>query len=64
MLIYKKLISAYALVPAHVRGGGEMGRKWYEDEGKFLQKKNTFNDFVDCADKLIELVCFGISLRG
>eukprot|EP01138_Halocafeteria_seosinensis_P007080 gb/GECG01007240.1/.p1 GENE.gb/GECG01007240.1/~~gb/GECG01007240.1/.p1 ORF type:complete len:307 (+),score=29.59 gb/GECG01007240.1/:1-921(+) len=40
---------------AHVRGGGEMGRKWYEDEGKFLQKKNTFYDFVDCADKLIDL---------
>ena len=30
---------------AHVRGGGEMGRRWYED-GKMLTKKNTFTDFV------------------
>ncbi|MCH8807052.1 MAG: S9 family peptidase, partial [Planctomycetes bacterium] len=40
----------YAL--AHVRGGGEMGRPWYED-GKFLNKKNTFTDFIDCAEYLI-----------
>ncbi|MFT0848137.1 S9 family peptidase [Actinomycetaceae bacterium L2_0104] len=32
----------------HVRGGGEMGRSWYE-EGRLLSKKNTFSDFVDCA---------------
>lgn len=38
---------------AHIRGGGEMGRKWYED-GKFLNKKNTFTDFIACADYLIE----------
>ncbi|MBF2070513.1 S9 family peptidase [Fischerella thermalis] len=37
---------------AHVRGGGEMGRKWYED-GKFLHKKNTFTDFIACAEYLI-----------
>ena len=37
---------------AHIRGGGEMGRKWYED-GKFLQKKNTFTDFIACAEHLI-----------
>lgn len=37
---------------AHVRGGQEMGRDWYED-GKLLNKKNTFTDFVDCADFLI-----------
>jgi oligopeptidase B len=37
---------------AHIRGGGEMGRKWYED-GKFLQKKNTFTDFIACAEYLI-----------
>jgi len=36
---------------AHVRGGQEMGRRWYED-GKFLKKENTFNDFVDCAKLL------------
>ena len=33
---------------AHIRGGGEMGRRWYED-GKMLAKKNTFTDFVACA---------------
>lgn len=38
---------------AHVRGGGEMGRRWY-DEGKMLQKKNTFTDFIACADALVE----------
>ena len=38
---------------AHIRGGGEMGRKWYEN-GKYLQKKNTFTDFIDCAEYLIE----------
>lgn len=37
---------------AHIRGGGEMGRKWYED-GKFLKKKNTFTDFIACAEYLI-----------
>ncbi|MET0424998.1 MAG: S9 family peptidase, partial [Actinoplanes sp.] len=36
---------------AHVRGGGEMGRRWYED-GKMLTKKNTFTDFVACARAL------------
>ncbi|MFT4211525.1 MAG: S9 family peptidase [Microbacterium sp.] len=37
---------------AHVRGGGEMGRQWYED-GKLLAKRNTFTDFVDAARHLI-----------
>ena len=37
---------------AHVRGGQEMGRTWY-DEGKFLNKRNTFTDFVACAERLI-----------
>ncbi len=40
----------YAL--AHIRGGQEMGRQWYED-GKLLNKKNTFNDFVDCGKYLV-----------
>ena len=39
---------------AHVRGGGELGREWYED-GKFLQKTNTFGDFIACAERLVEL---------
>ena len=38
---------------AHVRGGGEMGRQWYED-GKLLHKRNTFTDFVACAEHLVE----------
>ncbi len=42
---------AYAI--AHVRGGEELGRQWYED-GKLLKKKNTFFDFIDCADYLIK----------
>ncbi len=37
---------------AHVRGGGEMGRAWYE-QGKELHKKTTFTDFIDVADDLI-----------
>jgi oligopeptidase B len=38
---------------AHVRGGGELGRTWYE-QGKTLSKKNTFTDFIACADHLVE----------
>ena len=38
---------------AHIRGGQEMGRSWYED-GKLLKKKNTFTDFIDCGKHLIE----------
>ncbi|QLD13201.1 S9 family peptidase [Microbacterium oleivorans] len=38
---------------AHVRGGGEMGRQWYE-EGKLLHKRNTFTDFVAVARHLVE----------
>ena len=37
---------------AHVRGGQELGRQWYED-GKLLKKKNTFTDFIVCAEYLI-----------
>lgn len=38
---------------AHIRGGEEMGRHWYED-GKMFKKKNTFTDFIACADFLIQ----------
>jgi oligopeptidase B len=38
---------------AHIRGGGEMGRRWYED-GKLLHKTNTFTDFVACAEHLVD----------
>jgi oligopeptidase B len=37
---------------AHIRGGQEMGRPWYDD-GKLLRKKNTFNDFIACAEFVI-----------
>lgn len=40
------------VVVAHIRGGSEMGRLWYED-GKFLKKRNTFTDFVACAQELV-----------
>ena len=38
---------------AHVRGGGELGRSWY-DQGKLTHKRSTFTDFVACADHLVE----------
>jgi oligopeptidase B len=38
---------------AHIRGGGELGRRWYE-QGKLLAKKNTFTDFVACAEHLVK----------
>jgi oligopeptidase B len=41
----------YAL--AHIRGGQEMGRRWYDD-GKLLKKKNTFTDFIDVTDFLVK----------
>jgi oligopeptidase B len=37
---------------AHVRGGGDLGRTWYDD-GKLLKKKNTFTDFIACAESLV-----------
>lgn len=38
---------------AHIRGGGEMGKEWHE-QGRMMAKKNTFTDFVDVADYLVE----------
>jgi oligopeptidase B len=43
--------AAFAI--AHVRGGGEMGRHWYDD-GKMLHKRHTFSDFVACARHLVD----------
>lgn len=56
---------------AHIRGGQELGRTWYE-HGKLLRKKNTFTDFIDCAEYLIQenytsaerLCCRGGSAGG
>jgi oligopeptidase B len=42
----------FSFAIAHVRGGGEMGRRWYDD-GKMLRKTNTFTDFVACAEHLV-----------
>lgn len=50
---------------AHIRGGGELGQQWYED-GKFLKKKNTFNDYIDVCDALLvqgygnPTLCYGM----
>ena len=50
---------------AHIRGGGELGQQWYED-GKFLLKNNTFNDYLDATDALLALgygdpsLCYGM----
>ncbi len=38
---------------AYIRGGGEMGEEWRE-QGRMMQKMNTFNDFIDCADFLVK----------
>ncbi len=43
----------FIYVMAHIRGGQELGRQWYED-GKLLKKKNTFYDFIDVSEFLIE----------
>ncbi|GAB1430652.1 oligopeptidase B [Ignavibacteria bacterium] len=59
----------YAL--AHIRGGGEMGEQWHDD-GKLLKKRNTFTDFISCAEYLVNndytspqfLACQGGSAGG
>lgn len=48
-LLDRGVVCAYA----HLRGGGEMGRRWY-DEGKMLAKATTFTDFLACADHLAD----------
>jgi oligopeptidase B len=42
-----------AFVIAHIRGGDDLGEQWHDD-GKLMNKKNTFNDFIDCAEYLIQ----------
>ena len=44
----------FAFAIAHIRGGQEMGRSWYED-GKMLNKKNTFFDFIDSGQHLVNM---------
>ncbi|RMZ58676.1 S9 family peptidase [Chryseobacterium nematophagum] len=43
----------FAFAIAHIRGGQEMGRQWYED-GKMMKKKNTFTDFIDAGEYLVK----------
>jgi oligopeptidase B len=43
----------FAFAIAHIRGGQEMGRDWYEN-GKFLNKRNTFTDFIACGEHLVK----------
>ena len=51
-LIYLKRGIVFGI--AHIRGGGENGRLWYEQHGKYLTKRNTFADFTACAEHLVE----------
>jgi len=45
------LDKGFVIAVAHIRGGQEMGREWYEN-GKLLNKKNTFTDFINCTEYL------------
>ncbi len=51
--IVSLLDRGFSFAIAHIRGGQELGRAWYED-GKKLAKKNTFTDFIDVADYLVD----------
>jgi len=51
--IFSLVDRGFVFALAHVRGGSEMGRQWYED-GKLLNKMNTFNDFIDVTKHLID----------
>lgn len=52
--IFSLLDRNFIYAVAHVRGGSELGRSWYEDEGRLLNKRNSFLDFADCASFLLE----------
>ncbi|NML21953.1 S9 family peptidase [Pseudoflavitalea sp. G-6-1-2] len=51
--IFSLLDRGFIYAVAHIRGGQEMGRQWYED-GHMFKKKNTFTDFIDCGKYVIE----------
>ena len=61
----------FVFAVGHIRGGSDLGRAWYED-GKVLKKKNSFTDFIACAEHLIEkgftskekLAIYGVSAGG
>jgi oligopeptidase B len=52
--IFSLVDRGFGYAIGHIRGGSEMGRKWYDD-GKLLKKRNTFTDFIACAEHLIGL---------
>ncbi len=51
--VFSLLDRGFVYAIAHIRGGSEMGRYWYEN-GRLLKKKNTFTDFIDCTEFLLE----------
>ncbi|MBA3469111.1 MAG: S9 family peptidase, partial [Herpetosiphonaceae bacterium] len=51
-LLLSLLERGFVVAIAHIRGGSELGREWYE-QGKLQRKKNTFSDFIACAEHLI-----------
>src|SRR5690349_23746398 len=51
--LFRSLDRGMVFAVAHVRGGGELGRPWYE-HGKLLEKKNTFTDFIVVARHLVQ----------
>jgi oligopeptidase B len=69
--IFSLLDRGVVYATAHIRGGSDLGRAWYDD-GKLLKKKNTFTDFIACADHLVaekycsrdRLAIYGISAGG
>ena len=50
---FSLLDRGFVFAIGHIRGGSDLGREWYEN-GKMLQKKNTFTDFIACAEHLIK----------
>jgi oligopeptidase B len=57
--LFSLLDRGFVFAIGHVRGGSEMGRAWYED-GRLFNKKNSFSDFIACAEHLI---CEGFTSR-
>lgn len=51
--LFSLLDRGFVFAIGHIRGGSELGRAWYED-GKMLNKRNTFTDFIACGEHLIE----------
>ncbi len=51
--VYALLDRGFVYAIGHIRGGSELGRSWYE-QGRLLNKKNTFTDFIACAELLVE----------